>query len=172
MNLNEFFQDKSIKSKEKIEILFNTVLNGEISLRELLDFASLSKDPVKASCIEALEFSTQVKHDLLDQETFDFITENLSADAPRIKWESAKVIGNTAKNFPENLNDPITKLIENTTYEGTVVRWSAAFALSKILNINDNLKNKLLLQIKDICDKEEKNNIKKIYQKAIKTAEK
>lgn len=113
MNLNEFFQDKSIKSKEKIEILSNTVLNGEISLRKLLDFASLSKDPVKASCIEALEFSTQVKHDLLDQETFDFITENLSADAPRIKWESAKVIGNTAKNFPENLNDPITKLIEN-----------------------------------------------------------
>ncbi|SIQ41050.1 hypothetical protein SAMN05880574_11251 [Chryseobacterium sp. RU37D] len=172
MNLKEVFTDKSTKSNDKVEIISDFVLNGEISLKELIHFASLSKDPIKANCIEALEFSTQKKSNLLDQETFDFVTENLSAKAPRIKWESAKVIGNTAKHFPENLYDPITKLIENTTHEGTVVRWSAAFALSEILNINENLKNKLLPSLKDICEKEEKNSIKKIYQKAIKVAEK
>jgi hypothetical protein len=172
MNLKEFFSDKSTKSKEKVELLSNAILNGEISTEELIAFASSSKDPIKGSCIESLEFSTQNKSSILDQKAFDFVTESLSEKAPRIKWESAKVIGNTAKSFPENLQNAITKLIENSTHEGTVVRWSSAFALSEILNINQSLKDQLLPTLKDISEKEEKNSIKKIYQKAIKIAEK
>ncbi|MBB4808131.1 HEAT repeat protein [Chryseobacterium defluvii] len=172
MNLKELFSDKSTKVKEKVDLLSNAVLNGEISVNEVIAFASSSKDPVKASCIESLEFASQGNPGIMDKESFKFVTESLSEKAPRIKWESAKVIGNTAKLFPDSLENAITKLIENTAHEGTVVRWSAAFALGEILNINQGLKNRLLDTLKDISEKEEKNSIKKIYQKAIKIAEK
>ena len=170
MDLKALFADKTTKPKEKTETLSNAVLNGEVEISELLDFASSQKDPVKASCIEALEFATQTRPNLLDTKAFEFVTENLSAKAPRIKWESAKVIGNTAKFFPEKLNPAIEKLIENASHEGTVVRWSAAFALGEILNIADH-KIKLLPVVKELMEKEEKNSIQKIYQKAIKIAE-
>lgn len=172
MNIKELFADKSKKGKEKVELLKNAVLNGEITIPELVSFATTSKDPVKADCIEALEFATQNKPEILDKNTFDFVVENLSGIAPRVKWESAKVIGNAAKLFPDHLENAIKKLIDNTTHEGTVVRWSSAFALSEILNINDSFKSKLLKTLKEISEKEEKNSIKKIYQKAIKIAEK
>lgn len=172
MNIKELFADKSKKGKEKVELLKNAILNGEILIEELISFASSSKDPVKADCIESLEFVTQNKPKILDQNAFESVVENLSSIAPRVKWESAKVIGNTAKHFPDHLENAIKKLIENTTHEGTVVRWSAAFALSEILNINDGFKNSLLEKLKEISEKEEKNSIKKIYQKAIKIAEK
>lgn len=172
MDLRGLFSDKTKKNKEKIEILFPAILNGEVFTGDLLTFVSSAKDPVKADCIEALEFATKINSEILDKDLFEFIVKNLSEKAPRIKWESAKVIGNTARHFSDNLDEAIAKLIENTSHEGTVVRWSAAFALSEILPINQQLKSRLLNTLKDISEKEEKNSIKKIYQKAIKLAEK
>lgn len=172
MDLKALFTDKSTKNKEKVEILFAAILNGEVFPDEFLKFASSAKDPVKASCIEALEWATKNNSELMDKDLFEFVVNSLPEKAPRIKWESAKVIGNTAKHFPDHLENAIARLIENSAHEGTVVRWSAAFALGEITNINQELKNKLLPTLKEIFEKEEKNSIKKIYQKAIKIAEK
>ena len=171
MDLKAHFADKTTKPKETIEILSTAVLNGEVETSELIEFATSQKDPVKASCIEALEFATQTKPELLDDNPFDFVTENLSAKAPRIKWESAKVIGNTAKIFSKKLSSAIEKLIENTIHEGTVVRWSAAYALGEILKLEEHTA-KLLPVAKEIMKKEEKASIQKIYQKAIKNCKK
>lgn len=171
MDLKALFADKTTKPKETIEILSTAVLNGEVETSELIEFATSQKDPVKASCIEALEFATQTKPELLDDNAFDFVTENLSAKAPRIKWESAKVIGNTAKIFSKKLSSAIEKLIENTIHEGTVVRWSAAYALGEILKLEEHTA-KLLPVAKEIMKKEEKASIQKIYQKAIKNCKK
>jgi len=51
---------------------------------------------------------------------------------------------------------------------GTVVRWSAAFALGQIIKLN-TLRNKELIPAAEIIiNREEKNSIKKIYTEAIK----
>ena len=55
-----------------------------------------------------------------------------------------------------------------TEHSGTVVRWSAAYALSEILKLKTNANKTLLPTIESIIDKEEKDSIKKIYRKAIK----
>jgi hypothetical protein len=92
----------------------------------------------------------------------------LTAKAPRIKWESAKVIGNTANLFITKLDTPIKNLLVNTEHEGTVVRWSAAFALGEILKLKTKHNKQLLPAIEAICKREEKNSIKKIYLDAMK----
>jgi HEAT repeat protein len=88
--------------------------------------------------------------------------------APRVKWESAKVIGNSAHLFSDDLEEAIKNLLTNTEDKGTVVRWSAAFALGEIVKIKTNYQIDLIKAIEVIIDREEKNSIKKIYQKALK----
>lgn len=168
MTLAELFNDKLSKPKEKIEILSQQVLAATTTVDDIVAFTKDGKDPVKGSCIEALEFATKQKPELITKSAFEFVILSLTEKAPRIKWESAKVIGNTAHLFPNNLETAITNLLVNSEHEGTVVRWSAAFALGEILKLKTKHTTELLSAIEAISEREEKNSIKKIYQAAIK----
>ena len=119
-----------------------------------------------------MEYATKQNPNLADETVFSFVSKTLTEKAPRIKWESAKVIGNTAHLFTENLDKAITNLLTNTEHEGTVVRWSAAFALGEILKLKTKHNTNLFPTLEDICEKEEKNSIKKIYLDAIKKTKK
>jgi hypothetical protein len=168
MEINEIFSDKTISQKEKVEILSKNILDKKLSVDELLIFADTAKDPEKGTCIEALEYASGKEPKIINTKCFEFVIKNLTAKAPRIKWESAKVIGNTAHLFKNELENAIKNLLENTTHEGTVVRWSAAFALGEILKLKTVYNKELLPKIHEICGKEEKNSIRKIYLDAIK----
>lgn len=141
-------------------------------LDELISYAKQQKDPNKATCIEAIEFASKQNPGITDEFVFNFAIESLSEKAARIKWESAKVIGNTAHLFPELLEQAISELIKNSAHDGTVVRWSAAFALGEIVKMKSKYNQALIPQIEIICNKEEKNSIRKMYLDAIKKASK
>jgi HEAT repeat protein len=96
------------------------------------------------------------------------MTHALGSKAPRVKWEAARVIGNTAHLNPQKLDEVIICLLQNSEQEGTVVRWSAAYALGAILQIKSPHQKELLLAIEAIVLREEKNSIRKIYLAAIK----
>src|SRR5689334_21249265 len=139
MGIEELFNDKSIKSKEKTATLGQWLLNGSLPADELLAFAAKAKDAVKANCIEALEYASKKNPVVVDETVLEFVTKTLAEKAPRIKWESAKVIGNMAHLFPEKLEKPVEKLLLQAKHEGTVVRWSAAFALGEIVKLKTRL---------------------------------
>lgn len=172
VTIEELIKDKTVKSKEKVDIISKWVIDTSLPADELISFAEKSKDPVKATCIEAIEYATKQNPNLADETVFAFVTQTLTEKAPRIKWESAKVIGNTAHLFTENLNQAIGNLLGNTEHEGTVVRWSAAFALGEILKLKTIHNSTLLPALENISEKEEKNSIKKIYLDAIKKTKK
>ncbi|MGJ1434173.1 HEAT repeat domain-containing protein [Sphingobacterium spiritivorum] len=168
MTIEELFKEKEIKSKEKTETISNWLIDKSLTVDELLVFAENQKDPVKATCIEALEYLTQHHPEFADEHMLLFVTQTLRSKAPRVKWESAKVIGNIAHLFPAKLKEPISNLLENTAHEGTVVRWSAAFALGQIIKLNTEFNVTLLPAVEQVCDQEQKNSIQKIYQDALK----
>lgn len=168
MKISELLSDKTIKPKEKTEILSNLILEKKILPIDLIEFAETAKDPAKATCIESLEFATKQQPTIANKDVFDFAVDSLTSKAPRVKWESAKVIGNTAHLFTENLNKAIVNLLINTEHDGTVVRWSAAFALGEILKLKTKHNNELLPAIESIVNREEKGSIKKIYTAAVK----
>ncbi|WP_284459763.1 hypothetical protein [Chryseobacterium sp.] len=172
MTIEELINDKTIKAKEKTGLISQWILDKSLPLDELIAFAEKSKDPVKATCIEAIEYATKQNPDMADETAFAFVTTTLTEKAPRIKWESAKVIGNTAHLFSDQLDQSITNLLVNTEHEGTVVRWSAAFALGEILKMKTQHNTTLLPTLENISEKEEKNSIKKIYLDAIKKTKK
>lgn len=168
MDLKQLFSDKTLKPKEKTERLTHWLLASKDNVPILISFANVAKDPVKATCIEAIEFATKSDPAAATGACFDLALSSLSAKAPRVKWESAKVIGNIAGVFPGRVAEAIVPLLDNAEHEGTVVRWSAAYALGEILKLKTKVNADLIPAIQVICGREEKNSIKKIYLAALK----
>jgi hypothetical protein len=80
-----------------------------------------------------MEYATKMPPANSSELWMDFATESLQEKSPRIKWESAKVIGNIVHLYPSKTDTALINLLANAKHEGTVVRWSVALALSKIL---------------------------------------
>lgn len=168
MKIEELLGDKTIKPKEKTETLSKLLLDQKITADDLVKFAEAAKDPAKATCIEALEFATKKQPSIANKNIFRFVANTLTAKAPRVKWESAKVIGNTAHLFKDDLAHAIKNLLDNSEHDGTVVRWSAAFALGEILKLKTKHNKDLLPAVESILKREEKNSIKNIYLSSLK----
>ena len=172
MTINELLEDKTKKAKEKVETISKWLLHGSLPTDELMAVAEKAKDPEKATCIEAIEFATKQYSAIADETVFAFVTKTLTENAPRVKWESAKVIGNIAHQFPTKLGNAISNLLANSENNGTVVRWAAAFALGEILKLKTKHNKDLLPAIEAICNRETDNAIKKKYLDAIKKTKK
>jgi HEAT repeat protein len=170
MSITELVSNKDLKPAEKTATLGQWLLVGTISMDELLAVAKQSKDAAKATCIEAIEFATQKHPEIATTECLSFVSQSLSEKASRVKWESAKVVGNIAQQFPQHLDEAIQNLLVNTEHNGTVVRWSAAFALGQIIQTPTKQAKNLIPTIQTICEREEKNSIQKMYTTALKKA--
>lgn len=168
MSIEAIISNKGLKPKDKTTLLSNCLLDKTFTIDEVITFAQTAKDPIKATCIEALEFASKQQPGIINIKAFQFVTTSLQSKAPRVKWESAKVIANSAHLFVDKLADAIKNLLENSTHTGTVVRWSAAFALAEIIQLNTSANKTLLPTIEFICNREEKNSIKKLYLNATK----
>lgn len=168
MTIQEIFDEKVTKSKEKTAQLSIALILGEISISELGQFAANSKDATKATCIEGIEVATKSNPELMNSEVFESILINVSSKSPRVIWESSRVVGNTVAYFPQKTEEAVFALLKNAKHEGTVVRWSTAFALSAILNLNSAINQSLVPAVEKIVAEEEKASIKKIYLKALK----
>lgn len=172
MTLDELLNDNSKKIKEKTETISNWLLDGSLPMEELIAFAEIAKDTAKATCIEAIEYATQKTPAISDENVLSFATQSLTNKAPRVKWESAKVIGNIAPLFPTKLDLTLSNLILNANDKGTVVRWATAYALGEILKLKTKHHNELLNTLEALCDTEDNNGVKKKYLEALKVVRK
>lgn len=170
MTIETILKDKTKKIKERTETISKWLLEGSMPVDELIAFAEKSKDSEKATCIEAIEYATKQNPKLADESVLSFVTKTLTDKAPRVKWESAKVVGNIAHLFPTKLNNPLANLLKNTEYDGTVVRWSAAYAIGEIVKLKTKHNKDLIPAIEAILKRNKDNAIKKIYEKALKEA--
>lgn len=172
MLLSSILKDKSRKSKEKVEMISNALLDHSILLEDVLTLSVNVKDPDLGTCMESLEFATRQAPKLANEKLLKLATQTLANKAPRVKWESAKVIGNIAHLFPKKLDDAIGQLLVNTEDKGTVVRWAAAFALGEIIKLKTSRNKELIPAIENIIAREENNGVKKKYLEAIKAINK
>ena len=172
MTIEEVFKDKTIKAKTKVANMGEWILNNELPLEELLAFAKKQKAVDKATCIEAIEYATKKMPAIASENLLVYVTKTLEDEEPRVKWESAKVIGNIAGLFSGQLSKAIKNLLSNAESTGTVVRWATAYALAEILKLKTDNNKILLPKIESLYDKEEDNGVKKKYQDALKKIKK
>ncbi|PIF45506.1 hypothetical protein CLU96_2515 [Chryseobacterium sp. 52] len=172
MTIEQIFQDKTIKAKGKVSAIGEWLINAELPLEELLSYAEKQKASDKATCIEAVEYATKKTPGIADESLLIYVTKALKDKEARVQWESAKVIGNIAKLFPDQLDKAIQNLIPNATQNGTVVRWATAYALAEIVKLKTDYNKKLIPIIEALCEKEEDNGVKKKYLDALKKVKK
>lgn len=168
MDIAAILEDKSLASKAKTEVLSNLLLEGKLGVDEFVSAAGHMKERHKGTYMEALEYASKVQPDIITLNAFNFAIENLSHRMPRIRWESAKVIGNTAHLFSNKLDEAIKQLLINSEDPGTVVRWSAAYALGQIIQVPVPNRGELIETVRAISERDDKNSIKKVYHAALK----
>jgi hypothetical protein len=166
----QILNDKTIKLKGKMILISRLLLDDKITIAEWIETTRSQKGSSKATLIEAIETATKTKPVIIDAKAFEFVSECLAEKLPRVQWESARVIGNTAHLFPKQLKKAVPKLLDNSESESTVVRWSAAFALSQIIQCNTSLNQELIPAVESILKRENDNAVKKIYLQALKKA--
>lgn len=159
-------------AKELVEEIAEQIVSKKLSSELLITEAINCKDVELANCIEAMEKASKDQPELISKQTLITIIACLANKTPRVKWESARVIGNCISKHPDLVEKSIKALLDNTNHSGTVVRWSAAYALGEIILINSKYNSDLIPAIETIIRNEEKASIQKIYQKALKSLEK
>ncbi|MBN2363855.1 HEAT repeat domain-containing protein [candidate division WOR-3 bacterium] len=157
----------NVKPKEKISLLADKAKEDKNILAEIVEYSGKCTNAEKGNCIEVMEYVSKDKPELVIP-YFNFIKENIDFNAPKVKWECARVIGNLAAKYPEKSAKAVEKLLVNTEDKGTIVRWSAAFALTEIARSNPKLQKKLVEKFKEILEKEANNGVKNVYIKALK----
>lgn len=172
MTLEELFSDPALKAKDRSAQIRELLMDGKVRVPALIAFAEHAKGPVKASCIEGLEYVTKTKPEFLPEVALDFCLRALKDKEPRVKWEAARTIANTIQLFPTRAEEAVKALLPNTSHQGTVVRWSAAHALARVLSMRTSLNSTLIKKSEDILKRETENSIRKIYEAALKKAAK
>lgn len=170
MLLKTILSESTLKAKEKTEIIATHLVNDSFDVATVIGVAADQKDAMKAVCLEACEHAVRRHPDCSTPELVDFAITCLREKAPRVKWEAATIIGNCIARYTDRIEEAIPPLLENTEHSGTVVRWSAAYALSEILMLRTTFNHDLIPSVEAIIKREEKNSIRKMYTAALKKA--
>jgi len=161
-----------MKSTEKREIIIKALEEKSITIKELKVVLNETKEKKSSVIFEAMEAMTNSDAQIADIEWLNLAVENILSESNSIKREASRIVGNISHKFPDDLGEAIEKLLLNTKDEGTVVRWSSAYALSKIIVIPKYANSELFEKLTEICDCEEENGVKNQYVKALKKASK
>jgi len=164
--IKEILKSKK-KPKETVELLAEKLKSDKESINELIQCFENGATAEKGSCMESIEYVTKKNPEFADN-CLDFVISHINDKAPRVRWESCRIIGNIAQKFPEKVKEAIPKLLENTKDKGTVVRWSAAFALTEIAKRSLEMQEKLISEFKKILKRENNKGVRNIYLKHLK----
>jgi HEAT repeat protein len=155
------------KPKALTEHLAAIVLADASSVESLFGALQAGNDKEKGVCLEVLEAVTRQRPELASGR-IPFIIGFIGYKSPKARLESSRVVANVACRYPDGTAGAVPALLKNTDDEGTVVRWSAAFALGAILKHNERERRLLLPKIEAILKKEENNGVRNLYLKALK----
>jgi hypothetical protein len=117
--------------------------------------------------MESLELFTRVNREMDTLCIWEFAIQQLNEKSPAMLRESGRLIANLASRHWLSAEGAIPALLEMTEHNGTVVRWSAAHALSQIFLSDTQDVWQLNNIIGGIVLRDEKESIRKIYHKAL-----
>lgn len=168
MQIIEEIRNSKRKPKELVAYLADRVKRDKSLFDQLLEGLEHPKIPLRGLCAEVMAEVTKEKPELFPAQGCDAVIRHLADKAPRVKWETAQLVGNVAAVWPEKAGAAVPALLLNADDEGTVVRWSAAYALTRIAGHNAKLRRGLIQKMEAILKKESNNGVKNVYLKGLK----
>ena len=178
MNIIELLRDKSLKGTERRQAVVNMIVAGELTVNEVTRSCGprgadlCVAAPFLRPILEAVEEVSNKHLCPLDAAWLQWAEPYISSENNSCRREASRIVGNMAAQYPDLLDDAIERLMKNTSDEGTVIRWAAAYALSRIVVLDRYAKSDLYDRLVAVCDREENNGVKNQYLKALKKAAK
>lgn len=172
MTIVELLKDKSLKGVERRQVVVNMIVAGELTVNEVAALADAIGEKQVATVLEAVEEVSNKRLCPLEAAWLQWAEPYISSENNSCRREASRIVGNMAAQYPDLLDNAIERLIKNTSDEGTVIRWAAAYALSRIVVLDRYAKSDLYDRLVAICDREEDNGVKNQYLKALKKAAK
>lgn len=172
MTITEIMNDKSLKRLEKRNAIVAAMIHREVTFSNISEACESLPEKSISLLLEAIEEVSRAKEFTLGAEYLDLAEKYILSSDNSCKREASRIVGNLANKFPTQLEDAITALLQNAKSDGTVIRWAAAYALSRIIIIPPYAKSPLFEQISDLCATETESGVKNQYIKALKKAEK
>ena len=170
MNIVELLKDKSLKGVERRQVVVNMIVAGELTVNEMASLAEAIGEKYVATVLEAVEEVTGKRLHSLEAAWLQWAVPYISSENSSCRREASRIVGNMAAHYPDLLNEAIERLIKNTSDEGTVIRWAAAYALTRIVVLDRYAKSDLYDRLVAICDCEEDNGVKNQYLKTLNKA--
>ena len=172
MSIVELLKDKSLKGTERRQAVVNMIVAGELTVNEVAAIATTIGEKQIATVLEAVEEVSNKRLCPLEAAWLQWTGPYISSENNSCRREASRIVGNMAAQYPDLLDDAIEHLMKNTSDEGTVIRWAAAYALSRIVVLDRYAKSDLYDRFVAVCDREEDNGVKNQYLKALKKAAK
>lgn len=172
MNILDEIRNSKKNSKQLLFEISQALIKDHKLLGQIKEGLSAGSKVEKGILMESLEYASKDDPSIAEN-MIDTVVDYLDyEDSPRVKWEGARVIANISQRYPEKAVRAVDKLLENAKDQGTVVRWSAAFALGEIAKYNLKARAGLLPKIEAVLKKEQNSGVKNVYLKALKTINK
>ena len=172
MRLVDIFNDKSIKKIDARTMIIDGILQGNYTIEEIESVSQELKEKKIATILEAIEEISNKGLTALSLDYLEFANKYISSKENSCKRESSRIVGNLASKFPQAVRDCIPALLDNAKDDGTVIRWSSAYALSRIILLEEYSNTELYEELVSICDKEQENGVRNQYLKAFKKIKK
>lgn len=172
MDLVSVLEDVSLRLNEKRDKIIEALRSKSFTIKEIELFKKILDEKEMVVILEAMEVVSVKNPELADLQWLKFSENYIISFNNNLKRESSRIIGNIAHLFPNELESIIKKLIINTKDKGTVIRWSSAYALSRIIIIPVYAQSELYNTLLKIYEKEAESGVRGQYQNGLLKAEK
>ena len=125
-----------------------------------------------STILEAIEEISNKGLIVLSLYYLEFAKKHISSKDNSCKREASRIVGNLASQYPQAVRDCIPALLDNAKADGTVIRWGSAYALSRIILLEEYFNTDLYDTLVSICDNEQENGVRNQYIKAFKKIKK
>ena len=149
-------------------MIVDGILHGTFDMEEIESASREWKEKQISVILEAVEEISNKRLMDLSIGYLEFAKKYVSSGDNSCKRESSRIVGNLASRYPQALGDCIPALLENAKAEGTVIRWGSAYALSRIIVLEEYANTDLYEILAAICENEPENGVKNQYLKALK----
>lgn len=172
MNLPTILSDPSLKGVKRRQAVVDLIVAGGCTFSDIQSLLPTLDERHAATILEAIEEITNKRLATLPADYMALAIGHIASPSNSCKREASRIVGNLAGQYPSLLDAAIPYLMDNTRHPGTVVRWSAAYALSRILVLPEYATGALYDDLAAIESHEEENGVKSQYTKALKKAAK
>jgi HEAT repeat protein len=171
-NVTDLLNDKEIRPAEKRKHIADAIRAKLITIQDIISLKDVLNDKKLALVLESMEAVTADDPGISDPDWLLFSQTFISSGSNDLKREASRIVGNIAHLFPDDLGTAIDDLMKNTESAGTVIRWSSAYALSRIVRIPRYANSELYDTLKGLSEREHDNGIRNQLLNGLKKAEK